>query len=841
MIRRDGKGHLLADHSASPLGVLLWTAFLVSVLAAALVMALAAGAMMHACGPGQAAENPHLNPVASSLLPGYAFAQVPDLTAACQIADTFVDLLFTGVLDAAYAAHGSLYLTGVDNIVDDHHLSTVSGITIFESGSHIYAAVTSHANDGVQILNVTDPSRITAAGSITDPDSLNGARGITTFESGGHIYAAVVAYNNDGVQILNVTDPSHITATDSIIDGGTLELEGATSITTFKSGGHIYAAVASHTDSGVQILNVTDPSDITATDSVTDGGTLEIRGAWGITTFESGDHIYAAVALYDDHGVQILNVTDPSDITAAGSITDGGSLVLKNAVDITTFKSGGHTYAAVASYGDSGVQILNVTDPSDITATDSITDGGSRELNRAWSITTFELDDHIYAAVAAQEDDGVQILDVTNPSRITDAGHIANNGSLELDSARGIATFESGGYTYAAVASYNGNAVQIIRISTVSDITPPLLTLEGPDSVMIIVGTPYIDAGATCVDGVDGPLTPTSTGTVDTGQTETYTVTYSCTDRTGNTAEVSRIVTVGIDTGPDSAPPVFASSILDMATGNLAITFSEEIDAANVVPAKIHVRALRNYVGGVTLTATELVTATDGTVISFILNDEHLKAVAAMNEPKLTIDPGAVRDVSGNLIVGTFETSTIIWVHSISSKDNNSQGIAFSSNGTKMFVIGDQRNQVYEYNLSTPFSISTASFDVATSINDEEDTPTGIAFSSDGTKMFVIGNSDDVNEYNLSTPFNASTRSHVDATSISDREGSPKGIAFSSNGTKMFVIGIIEDDVIEYNLSTPFDASTLRFVNATSITNNESSPRDIAFLKRWHQDVRDRQ
>ena len=45
---------------------------------------------------------------------------------------------------------------------------------------------------------------------------------------------------------------------------------------------------------------------------------------------------------------------------------------------------------------------------------------------------------------------------------------------------------------------------------------------------------------------------------------------------------------------------------------------------------------------------------------------------------------------------------------------------------------------------------------------------TGIAFSSDGTKMFVIGSTgDDVNEYDLSTPFDASTRTFVDATDIS--------------------------------------------------------------------------
>ena len=123
--------------------------------------------------------------------------------------------------------------------------------------------------------------------------------------------------------------------------------------------------------------------------------------------------------------------------------------------------------------------------------------------------------------------------------------------------------------------------------------------------------------------------------------------------------------------------------------------------------------------------------------------------------PELTIEPGAVRDESGNLIVGTFDASTRTFVD-------------------------------------------------ATSISAQENNPRGMAFSSDGTKMFVVGGSgDDVNEYNLSTPFDASTRSFVDATSISSQETFPTGIAFSSNGAKMFILGAVRDDVNEYDAVHP--------------------------------------
>ena len=418
-----------------------------------------------------------------------AWEGMSNLSVACQIADTFADMLFTGVLDVAYAVHAVLSLTAVGNITDTPSLELNGAfyITTFESGSNIYAAVASYTDDGVQILNITNPSNITAAGSIDGVGLvLDGAWSITTFESGGHTYAAVAASADDGVQILDVTNPSNITAAGSITDTDTLVLDGASGITTFVSGGHTYVAVAAFTDNGVQILDVTNPSNIIAAGSITDTDTLNLVGARDITIFESGGHTYAAVAATTNHSVQILNVTDPSNITAAGSIIDDDiSLTLSYPTGITTFVSGVHTYAAVVSNGDYGVQILNVTDPLRITAAGSITDDGNLELESAFDITTFESGGHTYAAVAASADDGVQILDVTNPSNITAAGSITDTDTLVLDGASGITTFVSGGHTYVAVAAFTDNGVQIIRIDIpTSDTTgaPFITTWTATDS-----------------------------------------------------------------------------------------------------------------------------------------------------------------------------------------------------------------------------------------------------------------------------------------------------------------------------------------------------------------------
>ena len=50
------------------------------------------------------------------------------------------------------------------------------------------------------------------------------------------------------------------------------------------------------------------------------------------------------------------------------------------------------------------------------------------------------------------------------------------------------------------------------------------------------------------------------------------------------------------------------------------------------------------------------------------------------------------------------------------------------------------RNDINEYTLSTPFDVSTATFaNVVFSVSGQETDPTGMAFSNNGLKMFVVG------------------------------------------------------------------------------------------------------
>ncbi len=335
---------------------------------------------------------------------------------------------------------------------------------------------------------------------------------------------------------------------------------------------------------------------------------------------------------------------------------------------------------------------------------------------------------------------------------------------------------------------------------------------------------------------------------------------------------------------PDTAPPKFASSGLDISTGVLDITFSEAIDvtpATRVDASKIHLRESGNYTHGVTLTAAELGTTADGATVSFTLATQHRAEVARMAAPQLTIDPGAVQDVAGNVIGSTFDISTASFVAAITipspadtpagmAFSNNGtkifftdspniheyampnafdvstishvatngsriltapEDVAFSNDGTKMFVADDiSEDLIIEFNLPVPFNITTASRVGSHEITLQEPSPTGMAFSNDGTRMFVTGwGNGNVNEYALPNAFDLTGASFTAAFDISTQDGTPDGIAFSNDGTKMFVAGYTNGNINEYALPNAFDLTGASFTAAFDVSPKESSPTDVAF------------
>ncbi len=145
--------------------------------------------------------------------------------------------------------------------------------------------------------------------------------------------------------------------------------------------------------------------------------------------------------------------------------------------------------------------------------------------------------------------------------------------------------------------------------------------------------------------------------------------------------------------------------------------------------------------------------------------------------------------------------------------------VAFSNDGLT-YVVGNIKvdgigNRIMAYKLTTPFDLDTIKNDcsqlrfnpwkdMATETNTRVES---IRFNRDGSKFFIVNENGEIFSYDLSTPFDLSTRSYITELDLS---GARISIEFSADGMQLFKLdGQNKDPTIEvYDLPGPYDTSS---------------------------------
>ena len=167
---------------------------------------------------------------------------------------------------------------------------------------------------------------------------------------------------------------------------------------------------------------------------------------------------------------------------------------------------------------------------------------------------------------------------------------------------------------------------------------------------------------------------------------------------------------------------------------------------------------------------------------------------------------------------------------SVAAQEISPYGLFFKPDGTKMYVTGYDGDDVNEYNLSTAWDITTASYLQNFSVVSQEISPTGISFKPDGLKMYVVGEvSANVNEYTLGTAWDISTASYSQNFNIGTQDTEPSSLFFKPDGLKMYVVGNTGNDINEYDLSSAWDVSTSTFLQVFSVSAQTTAPHGIFF------------
>ena len=412
-------------------------------------------------------------------------------------------------------------------------LDGAQGVAVFGIGNNMYGIVTASDDDGVQIMNITDPANpapVSAAfddSVVTDveidlsqelADSLLAVVSVVElasaiFEIEDRTYGVVTTLYGNTTQIMDITDPANPVPVSAVFNNSEAlnALSFPHDMDVFEIGSSTYGVVAVSHDGSVQIIDLTDPTNPTFVSTVLDGpevsGDVETTLSVGVLKIE--DKTYGVVATPYGNAVHIVDITDPTNPSPTSAIPyDLEELDNINLLDMEVFRVENRAYSILTVWPDGIVRIIDITDTTNPSLASTIRDGSKfieiiGNLNATMAVPVIPDDlelseitsDPIGVEVFGGEDStyaimnsltGIDIIDITDP---TNPSYILQNAPYESPTATPYAllipfymdVFNAEDRTYVMLTTIVGG---VQRIMDITDPTSPMLVWPVDEAVV---------------------------------------------------------------------------------------------------------------------------------------------------------------------------------------------------------------------------------------------------------------------------------------------------------------------------------------------------------------------
>ncbi len=645
-------------------------------------------------------------------------------------------------------------------------------------------------------LDIT-PSDPIHVGAITD-DGTTALDGANSIWISGQ-YAYIASHTDDGVEVLDISDPSNPTHVGAIIDDGITALDGANDI--YVSG--IYAYVTSATEDGVEILDISDPANPTHVGAIFDNGTTALEGASGI--YVSGNYAYVA-SIYDD-GVEILDISDPANPSHVGAITDNATTELRGARGI--YVSG--KYAYVTGWDDDGVEIIDISDPSNPTHAGAITNDATNALYKAYGIYV----SGNYAYVTGQWDCGVEILDISDPANPTHVGAIFDDATTVLDNANGI--YVSGKYAY--VTSPTENGVEVLDISDPANPTHVGAITDNGTTELDWAKDIYVSGKyAYVVSSVDDGLEILDIGGIDAPAANIGNIAASSID-VHDTVKAASFVGDGNSLTIDDPKKVI---------GDFVVASGSDVTAGDIV----------SFLDGYVNTYTSSGTPTFGSDLEFSSANTVHFSTAALSDTKFVVAYQDQNNSSyGTAIIGEVSGTTITYGSAYVFNSADTQFISVGTLSDTKFVvaywnvavpyhgtaiIGNVSGTTITYGSGAVFN-SDSTVNISTTVlSDTKFVATYLDVGASDYGTAVIGNiSGTTITFGSEYVFNLADTAYISATTLSDNRFI---VAYQDAGNSWYgtaIMGNVTGTTINFGTEYVFNPAYTEFISATSLKNTK--------------------
>lgn len=171
----------------------------------------------------------------------------------------------------------------------------------------------------------------------------------------------------------------------------------------------------------------------------------------------------------------------------------------------------------------------------------------------------------------------------------------------------------------------------------------------------------------------------------------------------------------------------------------------------------------------------------------------------------------------------------------IDAQETDVTGVKLKPDGTKMYIIGDQNEDIFQYSLSSAWDVSTASYD-SKSLNTSSQVTgaSALFFNTDGTIFYAVDNypTNAVYQYTLTSAWDVSTGSYASKSLTLEplgTDGNPQAISITSDGKALIMLDNVSDALYQYTLGTAWDVSTGSYdSDSFSTTSQTSDARGMA-------------
>ena len=151
---------------------------------------------------------------------------------------------------------------------------------------------------------------------------------------------------------------------------------------------------------------------------------------------------------------------------------------------------------------------------------------------------------------------------------------------------------------------------------------------------------------------------------------------------------------------------------------------------------------------------------------------------------------------------------------SASAQSNGTSGLFIKPDGSKLYIVAYANDAIYQYSLSTAWDISTASYDsVSLSVSGQDSAPRDITFNDDGTVLYMCGTTNNaLYQYNLTTAYDLSSASYSSNTlSLSTTVFS---VTYSNASLQLVIFQSLTDILKTVRLSNTLSLGTGSFASA---------------------------